>query len=427
MDILPSVLLFLALLFFFILSFFISGGEVSLFSLGRKDIEEIQGNKRQIKHLKRLTKLRDLLLATILLINNFANIAIVMIAAYISKAIFKIPSDSWIGMAINVILVTSCILVFGEIIPKAYAQIFFKRFSLRIATPLYYFQKVLYPFSWLLYKLSSLLLQKKSIPITSTSLKEFNSIIDFTKNSQEISDEEKSMLEGIQSTIDIDCHKIMTPKVDIFGVSIDVSFSDLLQQISSHGYSRIPIYKDSIDDIRGILYVKDLLNHIEEKNKWQELIKEVDCIPKNKKIAPQLREFLSEKKHMAIVVNELGVTEGLITLEDVVEEIVGEIHDEFDTEALPYSVLDENTLLFDGKTSLIDFCKFMNLKHDFFGEIGSKVETLAGLILEANPDTSSQNKTYSYQGITLTIEAQEDHQIKKIRVFKNSSNLTRSN
>ena len=420
MDIFLSSLLFLALLFFFTLSFFISGAEVSLFSLDEKELNEMQQENKQTKYLKNISRLRDLLLATILLINNFANIAIVVISAYISQHIFGIPSDSWTGTLINVFLITILILIFGEIIPKAYAQVFFKKFGLWVAGPLYFAQKTLYPFSWLLYKLSDSLLHKKSIPVASINREAFDDIIDFTKNSKEISDEEKKMLENIQRIIDVDSHKIMTPKVDIFAVSKNTSFGDLLNLITSHSFSRIPIYKDSVDNIQGILYVKDLLLYSTQKNmKWERLVKQVVCIPGKKKLVHLLQDFLEKKNHMAIVVDEFGQTEGLITLEDVVEEIVGDIRDEFDTETLPYSTLDKNTFIFDGKTSLIDFCRLMNLNSDFFDQHNDRIETLAGLMLELSSNMPTENQTYLFNHLTLSVEAKEEHRIEKIRVVKN--------
>lgn len=332
-DPLSVALLFMALLLFLALSFFISGSEVALFSIQEKDLENIKKNS-QSRRLIEIMKAKDILLATILLSNNFVNISIVILSAYVSEFVFQIPPNSPVGIFINVIVVTSVILVFGEIIPKVYAQFLFIRFSLWVAKPIYYIQKVLYPFPQLLSKISTFLLKEKEVSPSSSSLnlQDFNNIMNYTTKSKSVSSEEKHMLQGLHQTANIAVDKVMTPKENIFALSMDVEFQELLPLIRNGNHSRIPIYQDTLDNIKGILYIKDLLPYINRKTfDWKHLIHKDNLFihPKTKP-AHLLKDFLNRKKHMAIVTED-GQTKGLITFEDVVEQIVGDIKDEFDT------------------------------------------------------------------------------------------------
>ncbi|MFO7869515.1 MAG: gliding motility-associated protein GldE [Bacteroidales bacterium] len=415
-------LIFIGILLCF--SAIISGSKIAYFSLSTTQIQKIKksGTKRAqltLKHLKQ----PQLLLANILIGNNFVNIAIVVISSYISNVIFDFSHQPLQGTLFIVIVVTFLLLLFGEIIPKIYAQYFAKQFSLFMAYPLLFLHKMCSPFSSFLMKSSSSIRNKK-IRKNYISMDDVSEALQVA--SENFEEEEKDFLEGIVKLKSIDVTTIMHPRVDIVAVDIDWDFSEVLKIITHAGYSRIPVYEESFDTIKGVLYVKDLLMHLQKPAdfRWQSFIREPYIIPESKKIDDLLEEFQIYKVHLAIVVDEYGGTSGIVTLEDILEEIIGDIHDEFDDEDLLYTKINEFTYIFDGKISLHDVIKIYDLDDDFFEEDKGEADTLAGLILEITGDFPKLFEEIPYKNITFIIEAENKRRIKKIKTILHSENNT---
>jgi len=416
-----SIVILLVLLLF---SAMISGTEVALFSLTATDFEERSADKELPKRLyivKNLISKPKKLLATILVANNFINIAIVLLFASMSDLFFSGINTVFYGVNLRFIievgLVTFLILLFGEILPKIYASRNNVAFSLFMAYPIKILYTILTPISTPMQSIIQYIELKFGKQRTNISVDHLSQALDLTSE-EDTTHEEHKILKGIVTFGNTDTKEVMKPRIDIFALQEDTDYKDIMPQIIKHGYSRIPVYKESIDKITGILYVKDLMPYIDhEKLEWKKMLREPYYVPENKKLDDLLNEFKDMKMHLAIVVDEYGGTSGLISLEDIVEEIVGEISDEFDDEDLAFSKIDETTFIFEGKTSLKDFYKVIKLDDPtLFDEIKGDADTLAGLLLEISKGFPKKGEIIYFNQYSFTIEGFENKRIKQIKL-----------
>jgi putative hemolysin len=411
------ILLILGLL---VLSGIISGSEVAFFSININELkEEKEGGEKLIRHL--LHNPRKLL-ATILILNNLVNVFIVTISTYATWQIVGDKNAGGATIAILTIVITILIIFFGEIVPKVFASqkpIQFARLTSRMLVVM---NKVLSPISWMLMALSNLIEKRIQRKGYNVSVDELNQALEITAEG-EATEEEKGILKGIVNFGTLSVKQVMKSRVDITAFDMEIDFHELMDQINKTGFSRIPVYNETIDKIEGILYIKDILPFIHESENffWQEKLRPVYFVPESKKIDDLFRDFQERQVHMAIVVDEYGGTEGLITMEDIIEEIVGEINDEFDEEnEVNYRKIDANTFIFEGKTSLNDFCKIAQIDASIFDEIKGESESLGGLLLELNEKLPNAGEKIPFQNFLFTIAAVDNKRIKRVRVLINS-------
>ncbi|MGO2294568.1 MAG: gliding motility-associated protein GldE [Psychroflexus halocasei] len=421
--------IFQLVLFFILLicSALVSGSEVALFSLKPTDFDyENISAKDQI--LINLIDRPKKLLATILIANNFINIAIVLLYSSFSNDLLQGTDISWFGinlkLVIDIGIVTFLILLFGEILPKVYANRNSVEFAHFMAYPLAVFDKVFTPLSMPMRSVTLKIHQRFGKQKSHLSVDQLSQALELT-NEEETTVDEKKILQGIVSFGNTDAKQVMKPRLDVFALSSDTDYQTVLSQIVENGYSRIPVYKEDVDNIIGILYVKDLLPYRDHDDfEWQSLLREPYFVPENKKLDDLLNDFKSQKNHLAIVVDEYGGTSGLISLEDIIEEIVGDISDEFDDEDLVFSKIDNHTFVFEGKTSLKDFYRIFdfdeNTQTEFETEKGES-ETLAGFVLEISKSLPKKNQTIQFLQFTFTIEVVDNRRIKQIKVKRNES------
>lgn len=416
-----SVLILLMLL---LLSALISGAEVAFFSLSQSDLNKASESKSSAQNtVATLLRKPKKLLATILILNNFINILIVLIFAYVGNVLFSGINSEIVKFLVEVVLVTFLILLFGEVLPKIYATRKSLKFATFMAIPLKVLNSLLSVVSIPLMGLTTIVEnrlgnKKSNLSVENLSQAlEITSIENTTKNDQKI-------LQGIVSFGNTETNQIMTPRIDIFALKNDEKYEDVLDKIVKKGFSRNPVYEESIDEIIGVLYTKDLLPHLNKKNfNWQNLLREPYFIPENKKLDDLLKEFQEKKNHLAIVVDEYGGTSGIITLEDVIEEIVGDISDEFDDDDLSYSKLDANNYLFEGKTNLKDFYKIIELEDTtVIEENKGESETIAGFILEIHGKFPKKNEMIKFHQFSFKIESMDNKRIKQVKVTINNPN-----
>ncbi|BAV95338.1 hemolysin [Ichthyobacterium seriolicida] len=395
-------------------SAFISGTEVAFFSLSRNDLE---GNK-EMETVKQLLKKPEELLSIILIANNFFNIAIIMTSTYICQKLFSNITNSVAVFFIEVISVTFLILLFGEVIPKVYANKNAVNFSMFMAKYVKVMIKILSPISKVLLKSSDLIENRIKIKNKSVHNSDFSRALALTSK-EESSKEEQKILRDIISFGEKEAKQIMKHRLDIFALSIKMKYSEITELLLDEGYSRIPVYGNDLDDIKGVLYVKDLLPYIDEKEdfKWDFLIRPAFFTTKNKKIYQLLLDFKEKKNHLAIVVDEYGGTNGIITLEDIIEEIVGDISDEFDDDEIKYCKIDKDNYIFDAKTSLIDFYKILGIDNNSkMEESKGDAKTLGGFILEISGSIPEKNQTVNFENFIFKIENLDEKRIKSIKV-----------
>lgn len=435
MDIEPPSLLFLALinspfiasiavlLILLLFSALISGAEVAFFSLTPTDLEIGSTSKasRKIKTVSLLLEKPKKLLATILVANNFLNIAIVLLFDSLGQVWFAGLNQVYFGVNIRFVVevgvVTFLILLFGEILPKIYASRNSLSFATFMALPLKVLDVLFTPLSSPMQAITISIQEKFGKQKSNISVGQLSQALELT-DQKETTTEEQKILQGIVTFGTTDTKQVMKNRMDIFALNQDLPYHEILPLIIENGYSRIPVYKDNVDTISGILYVKDLIPHIDAKTlDWNTLIRAPYFVPENKKLDDLLNEFKKMKMHLAIVVDEYGGTSGLISLEDIIEEIVGEISDEFDDEDLIFSKLDENNYVFEGKTPLKDFYKVIGLE-DFtvFEDQKGEAETLAGFLLEISKGFPKKNEVLTYHNYAFTIEAFENKRIKQIKL-----------
>ena len=435
MDIEPPSLLFLALinspfiasiavlLILLLFSALISGAEVAFFSLTPTDLEIESTSKasRKIKTVSLLLEKPKKLLATILVANNFLNIAIVLLFDSLGQVWFAGLNQVYFGVNIRFVVevgvVTFLILLFGEILPKIYASRNSLRFAIFMAFPLKMLDVLFTPLSIPMQAITVSIQERFGKQKSNISVDQLSQALELT-DQKETTTEEQKILKGIVTFGTTDTKQVMKNRMDIFALNQELPYHEILPLIIENGYSRIPVYKDNVDTISGILYVKDLIPHIDAKTlDWNSLIRAPYFVPENKKLDDLLNEFKKMKMHLAIVVDEYGGTSGLISLEDIIEEIVGEISDEFDDEDLIFSKLDENNYVFEGKTPLKDFYKVIGLE-DFtvFEDQKGEAETLAGFLLEISKGFPKKNEVLTYHNYAFTIEAFENKRIKQIKL-----------
>jgi len=419
LEVLDTSLLFglLGILVLLACSALISGAEVALFSLSQKDFDEISeesGGKDQTISL--LLERPKKLLATILIVNNFINIAIVIVFSFIKNSLFGSIHSEPIKWIVEVGVVTFLILLIGEVLPKIYANRNNVKFAKLIAKPLTFFNILLTPLNMPMRAITIYLEQKLGRQKSNLSVNQLSQALELT-SSEETSDEEQKILEGIVSFGNTDASQVMSPRIDVFALEDDETFEVIMPKIVSKGFSRIPVYRDNIDQIEGVLYVKDLIPHIDNPTfDWKSLLREPFFVPENKKLDDLLKDFQTKKSHLAVVVDEYGGTSGVVTLEDIIEEIVGDISDEFDDENINYSQIDDRNFLFEGKINLKDFYRIVDVDDEVFEANKGEAETLAGFILEIIGSFPKKGQKIAFQNVVFTIEAVDKKRVKQIKV-----------
>ncbi len=418
-DLYFSILFATIVLLLFVGSALVSGSEVAYFSIAPHDLEGESGTELSTRRIKKLLTSPKQLLATILILNNFINIGIVMISTFFCLRIFEGIYSPGTIIATLTIVITILIVFIGEIVPKVYANQNSVPFARRTSGLLIFSFKLFRPLSWLLINVSNLIenrIEKKGYNV---SVDELNEALEIATDT-ETTEEEKGILKGIVNFGTLSVKQIMRARMDITAIDLETDFHELMNQINKTGYSRIPVYKETIDKIEGILYIKDVLPHVNEEDdfNWQALLRPGFFVPETKKIDTLFKDFQEKRIHIAIVVDEYGGTSGLITMEDVIEEIVGEINDEFDEDTdVAYNVLDNNTFIFEGKTSLMDFCKVANVDHRAFEDVKGESESLGGLLLEINGTLPNTGEKIEFENFLFTPVAVNEKRIKKIRVY----------
>jgi len=410
------IISFIILLLLIVISAFISGSEVAFFGLEAKDKDELKQDKHASDkavnaHLGQL----DYLLATILTTNNFVNVGIVLLTAHLSNELFDFSQNPTLGFIIQTVLITFILLLFGEILPKVYANNHALRFARMMARPLTFLGRLFKPLTAFLVGSTNLVNKRLAGHHQNISRDDLSTALELT--SEELT-EEKELLEGIIKFGNISVVDIMTSRVDVTDLDIKSSFEHVINTIVSSGYSRIPVYAETPDNVKGVLYIKDLLPHLQKKSfRWQSLIRSPYFVPETKKINDLLEEFQSNKIHMAIIVDEYGGTSGIVTLEDVLEEIVGEISDEFDVADVSHKVNKDGTIIFEGKTPIHDFCKICDIDEDIFEDIKGEADSLAGMLLEVHgalPEGDDQIHVLDYK---FKVVAVDDRRIIKVKYY----------
>jgi gliding motility-associated protein GldE len=407
---------FVGIFILLFLSAIVSGAEVALFSLSQKNIDDtLHENSSKGKIISKLLDRPKKLLATLLVANNFLNIGVVILFSFIGQNIFSNVNSPALKFILEVSVVTFLILLFGEVLPKVYASRNNIKFAKWVAYPISFLDKVLSPISLPMRSLTLYLQNKLGKQKNNFSINQLSQALELTDSDG--STDEQKILEGIVSFGNTDTKQVMSPRIDIFALEISESFEAICIKIIEKGFSRIPVYKDNIDQIEGVLFVKDLLPHIDKKEfDWTSLIREAFFVPENKKLDNLLKDFQSLKSHLAIVVDEYGGTSGLVSLEDVIEEIVGDISDEFDDENLNFSQIDEKNFLFEGKINLKDFYRIVEVDEDVFEIQKGEAETLAGFILEILGNFPKKDQKITFENCVFTIEAVDNKRVKQIKV-----------
>lgn len=408
------VLLFVLLL----CSALISGAEVALFSLSQTEIDiELEAESKPFEIIYKLLQKPQKLLATILITNNFINIGVVILFAYLSGYLFDNISSPVLKFVVEVVVVTFLILLFGEILPKVYASRNNVKFSKFMAYPLKALDVFFSPFSVPMQAITKRIHSKLGKQKSKLSVDHLSQALELTSE-DDTTKEEHKILQGIVSFGNTDTKQVMRPRIDIFALDETLKFSEILPDIIKKGYSRIPVFRENVDTVVGVLYVKDLLPHLDKKEfEWTSLLRAPFFVPENKKLDDLMQEFQEKKVHLAVVVDEYGGTSGLVSLEDVIEEIVGDISDEFDDDDLIYSKLDDKNYVFEGKTTLKDFYRIIKLEEEsVFESKKGEAETIAGFVLEISGSFPRVNSKINFENYVFTIEALDKKRLKRIKI-----------
>ena len=401
-----------------LMSAFASGSEIAFFSLSPSDVAELEDGKFDAD--KKIQNLRDdseRTLATILIANNFVNVTIIMLLNYVIAGVISFGERALLlQFLFTTVILTFLLLLYGEIMPKVYARQDPLKFCRRCVGGIMFARKLFWPIETILLKsgmMAEKIIQKENHVLSVDDLEQALELTD----KEDIKDEQ-NMLKGIIRFGDETAKEVMTSRQNIIDLDIRSNYADVLKCIEDNNYSRIPVYQDNTDNIRGILYIKDLLPHLTKNSnfRWQSLIRPPYFVPETKKIDDLLREFQENRVHIAIVVDEFGGTSGIVTLEDILEEIVGEINDEYDEEEKFYSKLNYNTFIFEGKTLLTDLCRILNVDDEEFEEVEGDADTLAGLLLEIKGDFPSIHEKIDYKNYTFEVMNVEERRISKIKV-----------
>lgn len=417
-----SVEVGISFLFFVVLiigSAMVSGSETAFFSLTPNDLGKLRSKNDKISNL--ILKLLDIpkkLLATILITNTFINVGIVILSTYITAQMFSLETNPILTFVVQVVVVTSLILVFGEIIPKILANRQPVKVAVMMATFLKFLIIFFKPLSSILVSSTNFIDKRLSNKGQSISMSDISEAIDITN--RDADKEEKSILKGIATFGEKEASEIMQSRVNVTAIDIELSFDEVGKVILESGFSRIPVFKENFDHVQGLLYIKDLLPYLNKKTavKWQKLIRPAFFVPENKKINDLLQEFRDKKIHLAIVVDEYGGTSGIITLEDIIEEIVGEIHDEYDKERTPfkYEKISDNIWIFEAKTPLNDLCKILEIEDETFDEIKGESDSLGGLLLEMQGKIPKKDSKMYYKNFEFEVTDSDDRKIIEVKV-----------
>ena len=400
-----------------IASGFASGAEIAFFSLSPNDLNELDEEKRSVDgKIKFLREDSERTLATILITNNLVNVTIIMLCNYFFAHVISFGNAYWLEFLVITVLLTFLLLLFGEIMPKVYCAQHALSACRAIASTIVGLRRLFYPLSSILIRtgvLAEKVLQKENHMLSVDDLEQALELTD-----KEELKEEKNMLEGIVRFGDETAKEVMTSRQDVVALDFRSSYPEVLRCIVENNYSRIPVYQESMDNVRGILYIKDLLPHLNKPAnfRWQSLIRPPYFVPETKKIDDLLRDFQENKVHIAIVVDEFGGTSGIVTLEDILEEIVGEINDEYDEEEKSYVRVNANTYVFEGKTLLSDFNKILSLDDKLFDEVQGDADTLAGLMLELKGDFPQLHEKLEFQNFRFEVVEMDEHRISKVKV-----------
>jgi putative hemolysin len=425
-DSISVVLFIIAILLLIFLSACYSGSENALFSLTKAHLEELMevpGTRANaINFLLRYPKR---LLATILIANTFVNIAIVLVFTLFFSTIFNFASYPLFGFFVEVVFVTFILVLFGEVVPKVYSFQNNVKVSRILAVPLYYSYKIFQPLVYVLEHSTTIIDKRITKKGHILSVDELNHAIEITSE-KDAPKQEKNILKSVVNFGNTNVKQIMRQRMDIIGVEIGVNFNELMLQIVDSGYSRVPVFEESLDQIKGILFTKDLLPHMNEGDSfpWQSLIRPAYFVPESKKIDDLLKEFQLKRMHLAIVVDEFGGTNGLVSMEDIVEEIFGEIQDEFDEDEHVYTRINQYTFVFEGKMLINDMCKFMEISVEDFDDIRNDAETLGGMLLELNSHMPKMGQELKYKNYSFKIESVDSRRIKRVKVsFEPKTNV----
>ena len=405
-----------------VFSGFASGSEIAFFSLSPTDLNDMDADRnRADRNIELLREDSERTLATILIANNFVNVTIIMLCNYVFVNLVDFGNAHWLQFLCITVMLTFLLLLFGEIMPKIYARQNPLKFCRRVVGGILVMRRLFWPVESVL--LRSGILAKKVVQHDNRVLS-----VDDLEQALELTDkddikEEQSMLKGIIRFGDETAKEVMTSRQDVVDLDIKSSFADVIHCVVENNYSRIPVYQDNSDNIRGVLYIKDLLPHLGKPAtfRWQSLIRPPYFVPETKKIDDLLREFQNNKVHIAIVVDEFGGTSGIVTLEDILEEIVGEINDEYDEEEKTFTRLNKNTYVFEGKTLLSDFCRILEIDDDEFDEVGGDADTLAGLLLEIKGDFPKIHEKLEYKHYFFEILQLEERRISRVKVVLKES------
>ncbi len=418
--------IFLVILALLLLSGLISGSEVSFFSLNSTTKDELKNSKNKNEQLAyTLLERPQRLLATILISNNFVNVGIVILSTYALQSVFNFAANPLAAFIIEIVLVTTLILFFGEIMPKVYATASPIKLAKIMARPLFITGKFFTPLIKVLIGTSALI--KTTAKSNTISVGDLEHALELTEDENNDNEEQK-ILEGIVRFGNTSVRQIMTPRTDVKALEKNEAYDKILSFVIEHGHSRIPVYDDNLDQIKGVLYIKDLLPFMDKGKtfNWYKLLREPFFVPETKKIDDLLTEFQEKKIHLAIVVDEFGGTSGVITLEDVIEEIVGEISDEFDDEDLTFKKLDPRTYLFEGRTPLYEFYKALEIEGDAFEEVKGDSDTLAGLLLEVSGKIPEKMEVIEFNNYQFKVENIENRRIQSIKVTIPEENISDS-
>ena len=414
----------LAVVLLVVLSALLSGSEVAMFSINTEQRKTLKDstNNNTVRILKLLEEPKKLL-ATILIANNFVNVSIVMASNYVFNNLFIDGSISdTMNFILQVIVVTFLILLFGEVIPKVYANNYNIQFSKFMSLPLLVLKKIFSPISLALINSTNIIDRKIEKKRESLKADELEHALNLTKDSVD-NEDEKKILEGIVKFGHTDVKQIMTPRTDVISFDVTTKYIDLMEELKDIKFSRIPVFEESFDKIKGILYAKDLLGKMDEKKNfnWTSLLREPKFVPENKKLDDLLKEFQEEKTHIAIVVDEYGGSSGIVSLEDVLEEIVGDITDEFDEEDINHKKIDDRNYIIDGKTSLIDVYKLLEIDGEIFENAKGESDTIAGFCIEQAGKILLKNEKINFDTYTITVEAADKRRIKKVKITINET------
>jgi gliding motility-associated protein GldE len=410
-----SILVLIGLL---ITSALISGAEVAFFALKPQELVKIKKQKsRRAKLINNFLSKPKELLATILIANNFANVGVIILSTYISDSLFDFQGSELMQFLIQIVVITFLLLLFGEVLPKIYANNKAVSFAKFMSLPLSFLEKIFKPISSILISSTRIIDRKIKNNKHNLSVDDLSNALELTSDENENKDEKK-ILEEIVKFGNTDVKQIMQSRIDITALDYKSTYTDVLKTIEKTGFSRIPIYQDSFDLIKGILYIKDLLPYLNkgENFKWNKLIREVFFVPENKKIDDLLKEFQEKKIHLAVVVDEYGGTSGIVTLEDIIEEIVGDINDEFDDDDIIYSKLDNKNYVFEGKTTLKDFYRIINISGESFEQKKGEADSIAGFIIENTGNFPEKGQKINFENYTFSIESVNDRRITRIKV-----------